>query len=183
MTKGVEETLHALREFGALRRSQIISLLHKHSPASADRTLQWLTKSGYVFESGGYIMASPLLKPDERVITAFEIMLQFLRRIGNSAYFSVSYPSQIFFQIGARNYEIAVIFEDEEYRTSALANSNEGDPETTYIIGLPNENMIPQIPTLKGKTVFALCDSGTDDIRFYERSEEKEKKSVVLPSD
>lgn len=170
MIKGGEEVLYALREFGVLRRSQILSLLYRHSPASAERTLLWLTKSGYVFEAEGYIMASPRLKPEERVITAFEIMLQFIKRISNHSYFSASSPSQVFFQIGDRDYEIAVIYGGEDYLLSSLASSNVGSRETTYIIGLNDESMIPRIPTLKGKTVFAVFDSDLTEFRFYEHS-------------
>ena len=177
MTKGIEETLHALREFGVLRRSQIISLIYRHSQASCESTLVWLIKSGYVFKNDDYIMASPRLKADERIITAFEIMLQFLKRIGNQAYFSAAYPAQIFFQIGGRDFEVAVIYEGEEHLVSILSNSNRGIRETTYIIGLTDESLIPKIPTIRGKAVFAIFDSDLKGIRFYEQSAKIEVKN------
>lgn len=177
MDPNSEEVLHALREFGVLKRMQLNKLLKKDSEdVNARKTIGWLIKKGFLFTygiKGEYVMASPKLRPNERIILAFDILLQFINRIDRKEYIAATFPAQIFFQIKKREYEIAVFFADEGYLISLYMHSNKENADETKIIGLTDERLIERIPSGEGKYVIALFSSDQTDIHFYESPSEK----------
>ena len=160
--------LRWLSQYGVLTQEQIYRLLKDKSRSSAEKIVANLKRSGMVSNiSGGYYLSlDPLARPDDRIIDAMWVMIQFYENVDAMAHFPANYPSQLFFLKEQTGYEIIVLRDDEKH----LARLIEPHEETKYIIVVPNasimdEMIVPDIPH-----IFATLDySGQKEpkVTFY----------------
>lgn len=161
--------VHWLTQYGVLTKNQVIRLLHDKPPRTAEKILRNLKREMMISDiSGGYYLGTDsMCKPDQRIILAVWVLLQFIEQVEPMAHYPATYPSQIFFLKGNVGYEIVVLYEGEQH-LARLLQPQEG---LKYIFVLPHiamaqELVIPSsVPSL-----FATVDYGGQEIptvKFY----------------
>ena len=105
--------IHWLTEYGALTKTQIIRLLKDKPPQTAEKIIRGLKRNVMLHEiSGGYYLGvDPMCQPDQRMILAVWVLLQFIDKVDPMAHYPATYPSQIFFLKEDMGYEIVVLYE------------------------------------------------------------------------
>jgi hypothetical protein len=88
-----------LTQYGVLARTQVIRLLRDKSPQTAEKIIKNLKRQLLISDiSGGYYLGlDPMDKPDQRIIIATWVLLQFADLVEPMAHYPASYPSQLFF--------------------------------------------------------------------------------------
>ena len=157
-----------LTQYGALARPQIIHMLHDKPVRTAEKIIGNLKREHMVSEiSGGYYLGmDPLVKPDQRIISAVWVLLKFIGQVEPMAHYPASYPSQIFFLKNDVGYEIMVLYEGEQHLTRLL----QPEEDLKYILALPHIQMARGLKLPKAPCLFATVDyNGGDEpgVTFY----------------
>lgn len=157
-----------LTQYGSLTRSQVIRLLHDKQPKTAEKIIGNLKRQLLISEmSGGYYLGmDPMVKPDQRTISAVWVLLRFISQVEPMAHYPASYPSQIFFLKQNVGYEIVVLYESEQHLTRLL----QPEDDLKYILVLPHIAMARELKLPKAPCLFATVDyAGGDEpgVTFY----------------
>ena len=86
-------------------------------PDTAKKIINNLKRQLRISEIGdGYYLAlDPMSKPDQRVILAVWVLLQYIDMVKSMAHYPAVYPSQIFFLKDNIGYEIVILYDGEEH--------------------------------------------------------------------
>ena len=157
-----------LTQYGALTRTQVIRLLRDKPPKTAEKIIANLKRQLMISEvSGGYYLGlDPMVKPDQRMISAVWVLLRFIDQVEPMAHYPASYPSQLFFLKNDVGYEIVVLYDGEQHLTRLL----QPDEDLKYIIVLPHIQMSRELMLPKAPCLFATVDyTGGDEpgVTFY----------------
>lgn len=140
--------LNCLRIYECLRYEQLLTLINNKPEDTAKKIINGLKKRQYVFEDeAGYIKIEPKTEPNQKTISAFWILLQYIGKINPDAHYRANYPSEIFFLRNNVQYEIVVLNNDEENLLKMLflenrASSTDEEDAIKYIIIVPNADDI-----------------------------------------
>ena len=139
-----------LAQYGALTKVQLLRMLQKPKN-TAEKILRNLRRQMRIADIGGgyYIGSDAMCKPDQRMILAVWVLLEFMDRVGPMSHYPAAYPSQIFFLKENVGYEIVVLYEGEQHLTRLL----QPQEDLKYIIVVPNAQTaskltLPQAPCL-----------------------------------
>ena len=113
-----------------------------------------------------------MCRPDQRMILAVWVLLEFMDRVGPMSHYPAAYPSQIFFLKENMGYEIVVLYEGEENLLRLL----QPEEDLKYIIVLPHIAMAAELKLPRAPCLFATVDfQGEDEpkVRFYMEEESK----------
>ena len=157
-----------LTQYGSLTRTQVIRLLYDKPPKTAEKIISNLKRQLLISEiSGGYYLGmDPLVKPDQRIISAVWVLLRFIEQVEPMAHYPASYPSQIFFLKQNVGYEIVVLYDGEQHLTRLL----QPEEDLKYILVLPHITMARELKLPKAPCLFATVDyAGGDEpgVTFY----------------
>ena len=113
----LQDELHVIKwlsQYGALPKAQVMKLLNK-PPGTAEKILRNLKRDLQISDiSGGYYLGiDPLSRPDQRIVLAVWVLLQFVDAVEPMAHYPATYPSQIAFLKENTIYEIIVLYENE----------------------------------------------------------------------
>jgi hypothetical protein len=158
-----------LSQYGALTKTQIIRLLHYKPQNTAEKIINNLKRQLLIHPvSGGYYFGmDPLVKPDQRMVSAIWVLLRFIGEVEPMAHYQASYPSQIFFLKNNIGYEIVVLYEDEEHLVRLL----QPEDDLKYIFVLPHANVAQKLKLPNAPCLFATVDyAGGDEpgVTFYQ---------------
>ena len=111
-----------LSQYGPLPKTQVVRLLKDKSPATAERLLNRMKRDQRIANVGDgyYLGLDPYCTPDQRVILAVWVLLQFIQRVEPLAHYPATYPSQLFFLKENTGYEIVVLYEGEQHLAKLL---------------------------------------------------------------
>lgn len=161
-----------LTQYGTLARTQIIRMLHDKNPKTAEKIIGNLKRQLMISEiSGGYYLGmDPLVKPDQRIISAVWVLLRFIEQVEPMAHYPASYPSQLFFLKQNIGYEIVVLYDGEQHLTRLL----QPEEDLKYILVLPHITMARELKLPNAPCLFATVDyAGGDEpgVTFYNQAE------------
>lgn len=178
----LQEEQHIIRwltQYGALAKTQVIRLLKDQSPDKAERIIRRLKRELMISDVAGgyYVGVDSLTQPDQRIILAVWVLLEFIDRVDPMAHYPATYPSQLFFLKEETGYEIVVLYDGEQH----LARLLQPQEELKYIFVLPHiamaqELVLPPVPCL-----FATVDYAGQEVpkvRFY--TEEGGRRNASL---
>ena len=157
-----------LTQYGSLARAQVVRLLRDKQPKTAEKIIGNLKRQLMVSEiSGGYYLGmDPMVKPDQRIISAVWVLLRFIGQVEPMAHYPASYPSQIFFLKQNTGYEIVVLYDGEQHLTRLL----QPEDDLKYILVMPHIAMARELKLPKAPCLFATVDyAGGDEpgVTFY----------------
>jgi len=175
--------MRCLSLYGCLKKEQLIKLVANKGEAKT-KIYEGLKKRGYVEEfDGNYVRLDPKTNADERTISAFWVLLDYIKKIDPNAHYRADYPSEIFFMRENMMYEIISIFSGEEYLLKSLFlenryNSQEEQDRMKFIVIVQSpdsiEACISSIPSTiieNGQVVFAVLEypDGSDEpkVEYY----------------
>ena len=75
--------IHWLTEYGALTKTQIVKLLKDKPPQTAEKIIRGLKRNVMLHEISGdyYLGVDPMCQPDQRMILAVWVLLQFIDKV------------------------------------------------------------------------------------------------------
>ena len=100
-------------------------------------------------------------------------MLQFIDKVNPLDHYPATYPAQLFFLKEKVGYEVAVLFEGEEYLATLLSRSG----ADKYIIVVENVGMIARVSLPDAPCVFAILEyqeNAEPIVRFFTEGTEDE---------
>ena len=164
------DELHVIKwlsQYGALPKAQVVKLLNK-PPDTAEKILRGLKRDLQIADAGGgyYLGLDSLSRPDQRMVLAVWVLIQFVESVDPMAHYPATYPAQIAFLKGNTSYEIVVIYENEGHLLKLL----QPEEDLKYIIVLPHISMrerlrMPTAPCLLATVDFAGESEPT--VTFY----------------
>mgnify|MGYP000040765812 FL=1 len=151
--------VHWLTQYGPLPQTQIVSLLRHKPPEVAAKIIRGLKRQQMIFDiAGGYYLGvDPMGQPDQRIIHAVWVLLQFADKVEPMAHYPATYPSQLFFLKEGMGYEIVVLYEGEQH----LARLLQPQEELKYIFVLPHSGMAQELILLSGSSTSSSPSSAT----------------------
>jgi hypothetical protein len=172
LLKEEQLVVDCLSRYYCLKWSQLINLLYYKDEEVAQRILVGLKKRQLILEDDAeYVTLDPRCTPDQKTITAFWVMLKFIKKINPKEHYKAEYPSEIFFLKENVQYEIVVLNPGEEHLINMLKGfnrntSDDEEDETRYIIVIQDEDQIEDCMrrTAGMKVLFASVEYGEDDI-------------------
>lgn len=167
----LQEEQHIIRwltEYGALAKSQVVRMLKDKPPQTAEKIIRTLKREVLIHDiSGGYYLGvDPMCQPDQRIILAVWVLLQFIDKVEPMAHYPATYPAQIFFLKEDMGYEIVVLYEGEQHLTRLL----QPQEDLRYIFVLPHIRMAQELVLPSVPCLFATVDyNGQEvpDVRFF----------------
>ena len=150
-----------LTQYGTLTKTQIIRLLYDKQPNVAEKIINNLKRQLMIQPiSGGYYLGlDPMVKPDQRMVSAIWVLLRFIDQVEPMAHYPASYPSQIFFLKQNIGYEIVVLYDGEQHLTRLL----QPEDDLKYIIVLPHIMMARELRLPGAPCLFATLDYAAGD--------------------
>lgn len=178
----LQEEQHIIRwltQYGALAKTQVIRLLKDQPPAKAERIIQRLKRDLMISDVAGgyYVGVDALTQPDQRIILAVWVLLEFIDRVDPMAHYPATYPSQLFFLKEETGYEIVVLYDGEQH----LAHLLQPQEELKYIFVLPHIAMAQELVLPSAPCLFATVDYAGQEVpkvRFY--TEEGGRRNATL---
>lgn len=160
--------LYWLSQYGVMVQEQAIMLLYEKPRATAQKIIRGLIKNRRIcyINGGYYIGGNAVEKPDEKLITAIWVLLQYVPLIGSFDHHCANYPGQIYFLKDQTGYEIVVLSEGENLLPSLLATQD----NLKYILVVPNEEMIPMVTLPSAPCVFATVayhGKNVPEVKFH----------------
>ena len=92
------DELHVIKwlsQYGALPKAQVMKLLNK-PPGTAEKILRNLKRDLEIADAGGgyYLGIDPLSRPDQRIVLAVWVLIQFIESVDPMAHYPATYPSK-----------------------------------------------------------------------------------------
>lgn len=145
-----------LSQYGPLPKTQVVRLLRDKSPTTAERLLNRMKRDQRIADVGDgyYLGLDPYCTPDQRVILAVWVLLQFIDRVEPLAHYPATYPSQLFFLKENTGYEIVVLYEGEQH----LAKLLHPQEDLKYIFVVPKIQMAQQLVLPPAPCLFATVE-------------------------
>ena len=164
------DELHVIKwlsQYGALPKAQVMKLLNK-PPGTAEKILRNLKRDLEIADAGGgyYLGIDPLSRPDQRIVLAVWVLIQFIESVDPMAHYPATYPAQIAFLKGNTTYEIVLLYENEGHLRKLLQPAE----DLKYIIVLPHSSMAASLRLPKAPCLFATVDyNGQEEptVTFY----------------
>lgn len=157
-----------LSQYGTLTKTQVIRLLKDKPVSTAEKIIRNLKRDMRIADVGGYYLAlDEMCKPDQRLILAVWVLLQFIDQVEPLAHYPAVYPAQIFFLKENVGYEIVVLYDGEQHLTRLLQPQED---DLKYIIVLPHISMAQSLYIPKAPCLYATVDfEGREEphITFY----------------
>ena len=157
-----------LSQYGTLTKTQVIRLLKDKPVSTAEKIIRNLKRNMRITDVGGYYLAlDEMCKPDQRLIIAVWVLLQFIDQVEPLAHYPAVYPAQIFFLKENVGYEIVVLYDGEQH-LMRLPQPQEDDLK--YIIVVPHISMAQSLYVPKVPCLYATVDfEGREEphITFY----------------
>ena len=156
-----------LSQYGTLTKTQVIRLLKDKPVSTAEKIIRNLKRNMRITDVGGYYLAlDEMCKPDQRLIIAVWVLLQFIDQVEPLAHYPAVYPAQIFFLKENVGYEVIVLYEGEEHLLKLLRP----EEDLKYIIVLPFAGMVSKLKLPPVPCLFATVDfNGAEEpsVTFY----------------
>ena len=145
-----------LSQYGPLPKAQVVRLLRDKSPTTAERLLNRMKRDHRIADVGDgyYLGLDPYCTPDQRVILAVWVLLQFIDRVEPLAHYPATYPSQLFFLKENTGYEIVVLYEGEQH----LAKLLHPQKDLKYIFVVPKIQMVHQLVLPRAPCLFSTVE-------------------------
>ena len=122
-----------LSQYEAIERRQLKEMINKSLNSSDSFVNSMLKQSRIANLEDGYIGLDHLCKPDYKLIKAIWILIEFIKNVEPMAHYPATYPSQLFFLLENKGYEVIVLDEgDEDLLKRVQFNS-----EVTYTLKNP----------------------------------------------
>ena len=157
-----------LSQYGTLTKTQVIRLLKDKPVSTAEKIIRNLKRDMRITDVGGYYLAlDEMCKPDQRLIIAVWVLLQFIDQVEPLAHYPAVYPAQIFFLKENVGYEIVVLYDDEQHLMRLLQPQED---DLKYIIVVPHISMAQSLYVPKDPCLYATVDfEGREEphITFY----------------
>ena len=157
-----------LSQYGTLTKTQVIRLLKDKPVSTAEKIIRNLTRNMRITDVGGYYLAlDEMCKPDQRLIIAVWVLLQFIDQVEPLAHYPAVYPAQIFFLKENVGYEIVVLYDGEQHLMRLLQPQED---DLKYIIVVPHISMAQSLYVPKVPCLYATVDfEGREEphITFY----------------
>ena len=157
-----------LSQYGTLTKTQVIRLLKDKPVSTAEKIIRNLKRDMRITDVGGYYLAlDEMCKPDQRLIIAVWVLLQFIDQVEPLAHYPAVYPAQIFFLKENVGYEIVVLYDGEQHLMRLLQPQED---YLKYIIVVPNISMAQSLYVPKVPCLYATVDfEGREEphITFY----------------
>ena len=152
---GPEEKLvmYWLSQYGVILQEQAIAAIPEKGRTTAAAIIRGLMKQRRLcyLNGGYYVAAGPRMKPDEKLIAAIWVLLQYIHQIEPMNHHRASYPAQIYFLRNGYGYEI-VVLQNGDYMLPKMLSPQEG---LKFIIVVPDEEMIPEVKLPDAPCMFA----------------------------
>ena len=149
-----------LSQYGTLTKTQVIRLLKDKPVSTAEKIIRNLKRDMRITDVGGYYLAlDEMCKPDQRLIIAVWVLLQFIDQVEPLA--------QIFFLKENVGYEIVVLYDGEQHLMRLLQPQED---DLKYIIVVPHISMAQSLYVPKVPCLYATVDfEGREEphITFY----------------
>ena len=157
-----------LSQYGTLTKTQVIRLLKDKPVSTAEKIIRNLKRDMRITDVGGYYLAlDEMCKPDQRLIIAVWVLLQFIDQVEPLAHYPAVYPAQIFFLKENVGYEIVVLYDGEQHLMRLLQPQED---VLKYIIVVPHISMAQSLYVPKAPCLYATVDfEGREEphITFY----------------
>lgn len=157
-----------LSQYGTLTKTQVIRLLKDKPVSTAEKIIRNLKRDMRITDVGGYYLAlDEMCKPDQRLIIAVWVLLQFIDQVEPLAHYPAVYPVQIFFLKENVGYEIVVLYDGEQHLMRLLQPQED---DLKYIIVVPHISMAQSLYVPKVPCLYATVDfEGREEphITFY----------------
>lgn len=157
-----------LSQYGTLTKTQVIRLLKDKPVSTAEKIIRNLKRDMQITDVGGYYLAlDEMCKPDQRLIIAVWVLIQFIDQIEPLAHYPAVYPAQIFFLKENVGYEIVVLYDGEQHLMRLLQPQED---DLKYIIVVPHISMAQSLYVPKVPCLYATVDfEGREEphITFY----------------
>lgn len=157
-----------LSQYGPLTKTQVIRLLKDKPVSTAEKIIRNLKRELRIADVGGYYLAlDEMCKPDQRLILAVWVLLQFIDQVEPLAHYPAVYPAQLFFLKENVGYEIVVLYDGEQHLTRLLQPQED---DMKYIIVVPHISMAQSLYLPKVPCLYATVDfEGQEEphITFY----------------
>ena len=157
-----------LSQYGTLTKTQVIRLLKDKPVSTAEKIIRNLKRGMRITDVGGYYLAlDEMCKPDQRLIIAVWVLLQFIDQVEPLAHYPAVYPAQIFFLKENVGYEIVVLYDGEQHLMRLLQPQED---DLKYIIVVPHISMAQSLYVPKAPCLYATVDfEGREEphITFY----------------
>lgn len=161
-----------LSQYGPLPKTQVVRLLKDKSPATAERLLLRMKRDHRIADVGDgyYLGLDPYCTPDQRIILAVWVLLQFISHVDPLAHYPATYPSQLFFLKENTGYEIVVLYEGEQSLVRLLPPQE----DLKYIFVLPNIQMAGQLVLPPAPCLFSTVEfQGKEEPQVHFFAEEE----------
>ena len=152
-----------LSQYGPLPKAQVVRLLRDKSPTTAERLLNRMKRDQRIADVGDgyYLGLDPYCTPDQRVILAVWVLLQFIDRVEPLAH----YPAK-----ENTGYEIVVLYEGEQH----LAKLLHPQEDLKYIFVVPNLQMAGQLTLPLAPCLFSTVEfQGEEEPQVHFFAEEE----------
>lgn len=157
-----------LSQYGTLTTTQVIRLLKDKPVSTAEKIIRNLKRNMRITDVCGYYLAlDEMCKPDQRLIIAVWVLLQFIDQVEPLAHYPAVYPAQIFFLKENVGYEIVVLYDGEQHLMRLLQPQED---DLKYIIVVPHISMAQSLYVPKVPCLYATVDfEGREEphITFY----------------
>ena len=157
-----------LSQYGTLTKTQVIRLLKDKPVSTAEKIIRNLKRDMRITDVGGYYLAlDEMCKPDQRLIIAVWVLLQFIDQVEPLAHYPAVYPAQIFFLKENVGYEIVVLYDGEQHLMRILQPQED---DLKYIIVVTHISMAQSLYVPKVPCLYATVDfEGREEphITFY----------------
>ena len=160
-----------LSQYGTLTTTQVIRLLKDKPVSTAEKIIRNLKRNMRITDVGGYYLAlDEMCKPDQRLIIAVWVLLQFIDQVEPLAHYPAVYPAQIFFLKENVGYEIVVLYDGEQHLMRLLQPQED---DLKYIIVVPHISMAQSLYVPKVPCLYATVDfEGREEPHITFNSEE-----------
>lgn len=172
--------IHWLSQYGPLPYTQVQRMLRNKSPEVATKIIRGLKRQAMIYDvAGGYYLGvDPLGQPDQRMILAIWVLLQFIDKVDPMAHYPAAYPSQLFFLKEGMGYEIVVLYDGEQH----LARLLQPQEDLKFIFVLPHASMAQELILPPDPCLFTSVDYDGKDIptvKFYSEGGGQQRGAAV----
>ena len=145
--------MYWLSQYGVMLQEQAIGALTDKGRTTASAIIRGLMKQRRLcyLHGGYYVAAGPKMKPDDKIIAAIWVLLQYIYQIDPMNHHRAQYPGQIYFLRNGCGYEIVVLGEGDYLLPTMLTPQ----ADLKFIIVVPDEEMIPDVKLPNAPCMFA----------------------------
>ena len=142
-----------LSQYGALHEEQLIRMLNDKEPETAKKIIRSLVRCRAISEikQMGYYGLDEFAEPDNRLVTAVWVLIQFIDKVNALEHYPAQHPSQLYFLKEQMGYEICVLYEGESHLVRLLRP----EEDMKYILVVPDKAFAGSLKLPKAPILFA----------------------------